>query len=208
MSVKTKPFKRGVVFLMATITVNALDLYKDILQETEELDSRSSCDAKTGALLKTLVASKPGGKFLELGTGSGISTSWIINGMDSNSSLITVESDELLQYVAKKFLGQDERVTFYHENSADFIINLEEKFDLIFVDTWLGVYNLLEETLEHLNCGGFYVIKDLLPQLIWSEDHIIKASNLIDALKNRKDLALVELDNWSTRLIVAVKVSE
>jgi len=36
---------------------------------------------KTGALLRALAASKPGGAFLELGTGTGASTAWILDGM-------------------------------------------------------------------------------------------------------------------------------
>lgn len=47
----------------------------------------------TGCLLRTLVSSKPGGSFLELGTGTGAATAWILDGMDLRSSLVTVEND-------------------------------------------------------------------------------------------------------------------
>jgi predicted O-methyltransferase YrrM len=36
----------------------------------------ASSTAETGRLLETLAASKPGGAFLELGTGMGLGTAW------------------------------------------------------------------------------------------------------------------------------------
>jgi predicted O-methyltransferase YrrM len=46
-----------------------------------------------GALLRTLVASKPAGRFLELGTGTGVATTWMLDGMDPASALTTVDTD-------------------------------------------------------------------------------------------------------------------
>lgn len=45
-------------------------------------------DPLTCSLLRTLAAAKPGGQFLELGTGTGLSTAWILDGMDADSTLI------------------------------------------------------------------------------------------------------------------------
>ena len=53
-------------------------------------------DLYTGSLLKTLAASKPSGRFLELGTGTGLATAWIIAGLDEKSSLISIENNESL----------------------------------------------------------------------------------------------------------------
>jgi predicted O-methyltransferase YrrM len=48
----------------------------------------------TGSLLRTLAATKAGGRFLELGSGTGLSTAWILDGMDAKATLTTVDSDE------------------------------------------------------------------------------------------------------------------
>jgi len=40
--------------------------------ESEELGFTMGSEPRTGALLRTLAASKPGGRFLELGTGTGV----------------------------------------------------------------------------------------------------------------------------------------
>ena len=54
-----------------------------------------------GAMLRTLVASRPAGRFLELGTGTGIATAWLLEGMDEHSKLISVDNDAGVQAVAK-----------------------------------------------------------------------------------------------------------
>ena len=50
-------------------------------------------EPKTGALLAALAASKPGGRLLELGTGTGLGTAWLLSGMDADSHLDTVDTD-------------------------------------------------------------------------------------------------------------------
>jgi predicted O-methyltransferase YrrM len=54
-----------------------------------------------------IAASKPAGKFLELGTGTGLSTAWILDGMDNNSSLISIDNDHNFLEIAQRFLGND-----------------------------------------------------------------------------------------------------
>jgi hypothetical protein len=45
-----------------------------------------SCDERTGCLLATLAATRPGGRLLELGTGVGEGTAWLLSGMPANAS--------------------------------------------------------------------------------------------------------------------------
>ena len=56
-----------------------------IAREAVALGFPMASDAKTGSLLRTLAASKPAGTFLELGTGTGMATAWMLEGMDGNS---------------------------------------------------------------------------------------------------------------------------
>ena len=61
-------------------------------------------DLYTGSLLKTLVASKKSGRILELGTGGGLATSWILEGMDEQTRLVTVENNAALLEIAKQMM--------------------------------------------------------------------------------------------------------
>lgn len=162
-------------------------------------------DMMTCCLLRTLAATKPSGKFLELGTGTGLSTAWILDGMDRHSSLISIDNDDKIIGIAKKFLGDDQRLNLITTDGGDWITdNREQKFDYIFADTWHGKYLMLEEALQMLNKGGLYIIDDMLPQPNWPEGHHEKVANLIKYLDTRTDLVLTK-QVWATGIIVAVK---
>ncbi len=53
----------------------------EIVESTNALGFDMASDPRTGALLRTLAASKPKGRFLELGTGTGMATAWLLGGM-------------------------------------------------------------------------------------------------------------------------------
>lgn len=179
----------------------------EIERKTRVVGFEMASDRLTGSLLRTLATAKPNGKFLELGTGTGLSTAWILEGMDSNSTLITADNDEKVITIATQFLGDDPRVTFHLADGASFIESLAgQSFDFIFADTWPGKFHHLEETLQLLKVGGLYIIDDMLPQPSWPEDHAPKVPKLISALEQRKDLNITKM-NWSTGLVVATKKS-
>ena len=77
-------------------------------------------------------------------------------------------------------------------------------FDLIFADAWPGKYANLEETLDLLKPGGFYVIDDMLPQPNWPVGHDKKADDLTRHLESRTDVQLVKMA-WSTGIMLVVK---
>jgi predicted O-methyltransferase YrrM len=179
--------------------------YHQIDEATKSSGFTMASDVLTCSLLKTLAASKPGGKFLELGTGTGLSTSWILDGMDANSTLVSIDNEEQFLGIAKSFLGNDKRLTLHHADGAAWVEqNKNEKYDYIFADTWHGKYLLLDEVLAMLNNGGFYIIDDMLPQPNWPDGHAEKAINLENVLDKRKDLVITK-QVWATGIIVAVK---
>lgn len=164
-----------------------------------------SSDELTESLLRTLAVSKPSGKLLELGTGTGMGTAWLLDGMDAHATLTTVDQNEATTAIARSFLGADPRVTFLVTDGAAFITSQPPAtYDLIFADTWPGKFFLLEETLALLKPGGLYIIDDLLPQPKWEVDHLSKVEALIKTLESRSDLHITKLE-WSTGLIIATK---
>ena len=181
--------------------------------ESIEVDTKNSgftmpSERKTGSLLQVLAATKPGGRFLELGTGTGLSTCWILDGMNPDAHLISVDNDENVISIAQKHLGTDTRVKFVCEDGARFLSTIDgQRFDLIFADTWPGKFTHLDEALCLLKPGGLYVIDDLSPQTNWPEEHAAKVPRLIEALEMRQDLFVTKL-NWATGLIVATRKAE
>jgi predicted O-methyltransferase YrrM len=85
--------------------------YYAIDAATTEMGFKMPSDILTCSLLKTLAASKPNGRFLELGTSTGLSTAWILDGMNETSTLISIDYDSKLLEIAQKHLGKDTRLS-------------------------------------------------------------------------------------------------
>src|SRR5262245_32129452 len=107
-----------------------------IWAETRAAGFTMASESLTCSLLRTLAASKPGGRFLELGSGTGLATAWILDGMDSNSQLTTVDNDECLLSILKRNLGHDPRLTVVCADGDTFLKSLRgQQFDFLFADT-------------------------------------------------------------------------
>ncbi len=159
-----------------------------------------------GALLRTLAASKPAGRFLELGSGTGLSTAWLLEGMDSKSLLMTVDNDQAALSVVRRHLGDDPRLTVVCEDADKFLHALcGQQFDFIFADTWAGKYRLLDEALALLAPAGFYIVDDMLPQANWPDGHAQAAADLIAVLERHESLRVTKL-SWASGMIVACKI--
>jgi len=179
--------------------------YSEISEATKISGFSMASDVKTCSLLRTLAACKPAGKFLELGTGTGLSASWILDGMDSDSTLISIDNNPVFSNIAKQFLGSEKRLKLILADAGKW---LEEqsglRFDFIFADTWFGKYLNLDKVLSMLNKGGLYIVDDMLPQDNWPEGHQDKVSKLIKDLDAREDLVLTR-QAWATGIIIAIK---
>jgi predicted O-methyltransferase YrrM len=176
-----------------------------ILQETARIGFTMASERQTGSFLRTLAASKPGGRLLELGTGTGVGTSWLLAGMDSSAQLESVDNDAEVQAVARRHLGADARVTFHHADAADFLAQSPpSRFDLVYADAWAGKFSHLELALGQLRSGGIYVIDDLLPQPNWPDGHGAKIEALVDDLERRQNFAAVKLA-WASGLMILAR---
>ncbi|MBA4298876.1 Predicted O-methyltransferase YrrM [Algoriphagus alkaliphilus] len=179
--------------------------YLEIQKATEESGFNMASDLEACSLLRTLAVTKPGGKFLELGTGTGLSTAWILDGMDENAMLTSIDFDDSVLSIARKFLGSDPRLKLELIDGEKWVeSNRDSRFDYIFADTWHGKYLLLDEVLEMLKIGGFYIVDDMLPQPNWPEGHAEKAEKFVKKLESYPFLNITKL-NWSTGIIVATR---
>src|SRR5690606_34032077 len=119
-----QPLPKAYVRLNEATTVSGFTMASDIM---------------TCSLLRTLAASKPSGKFLELGTGTGLSTSWILDGMSVDATLISIDNDNQFLELANRFLGDDTRLKLISSDGGVWVnANSKLKFDYIFADTWHG----------------------------------------------------------------------
>jgi len=104
-----------------------------IRQRTTEVEFSTASEPLVGAMLRMLAASKPGGRFLELGTGTGIATAWLLQGMDERSTLISVDNDGAVQALAKDSLGADKRLTLLTTAGSEFLRRQPAELSILFL---------------------------------------------------------------------------
>ena len=160
---------------------------------------------QVGWLLRSLAASKPGGRFLELGTGLGAGSAWIADGMDATSALVTVELSSDLSRQAEDLLGSDGQIEFRAQDAVAFLTTYDgPPFDLIFADAMPGKFDHLEDALALLAPGGIYVGDDLRPQANWPENHQPNVDAFIEKLTDDPRFETTVLD-WSSGVLMAVR---
>jgi len=188
-----------------TILIKPPACLKQIEARSKHLDFGMASDPRTCALLAALAASKPGGHFLELGTGTGIATAWLLSGMDHASTLISVDVHSEFQAVARSVLGHDSRLTLVLEDGIQYLNKQPPRsFDFIFADAMPGKYESLDQALALVKPGGFYVIDDMLPQPNWPDGHGAMAAALVQRLSSETEFQVAPL-SWSTGIILLVR---
>lgn len=156
-----------------------------------------------GPLLRMLAASKPGGRLLELGTRTGVGTSWLLDGMDANARLVSVERNADVQAIARKHLGEDPRVTFVTGDAGEFLGGEPAaSYDLVFADGGPGKIRGLDVAVGLLRPGAIYIGDDLRPHLLQEDGRAERVRAFEETIMARDDLAVVKLD-WSSGVVLA-----
>lgn len=162
-------------------------------------------EQKTGVLLRALAASYPNSDLLELGTGTGLATAWLLDGMDAGSSLISVDNDKAASGVALRQLGHDGRLRLIVEDGNEWLANNSNcSFSLIFADAMPGKYENFDLAWNMLTEGGTYIVDDMSPQENWPDGHAAKVAKFLAELDERDDCQLVKM-GWSSGIVLAVR---
>ena len=94
------------------------------------------CWPQLGALLRLMASLKPGGRMIEIGTGTGVGTCWLLDGMDEAAKLTTVDIDPKVRAIARAHRGGDPRLTILSEDGAALI---RRDFQRLYIDWSSGV---------------------------------------------------------------------
>jgi predicted O-methyltransferase YrrM len=125
-------------------------------------------------------------RILEIGTFTGYSALCMAEGLSENGRLITIDKNEELQDLAKKYFSNSEfgeKIDFRVGEAFDIIRDLDENFDLVFIDA------------DKISYMDYY--KLLLPKV--REGGIIIADNVLWSGKVVKDLKKADQETKSLR---------
>jgi demethylmenaquinone methyltransferase/2-methoxy-6-polyprenyl-1,4-benzoquinol methylase len=123
-----------------------------------------ACDDSVGRLLAVFAAStQRQGRVLELGTGCGVGTAWIVSGLGDRTDVevVTVEIDAALSN-ATQALQWPSFVRFIVGDAVDALPSIG-RFDLIFADAVGGKWERLDLTVAAMNASGLLVVDDIPP---------------------------------------------
>ena len=177
-----------------------------ILADVERLGFTYSSEPQTGSLLAALAASRPRGRLLELGTGLGYGTAWLLSGMDAQSTLTTIDANIKNSAVAQTHLGGDKRMRFVVRDAGAWLETAPtDEFDLIFADSPEGKYAHLDDALRILKPGGLYITDDMRRKTDGTDEYAEVAAQLIVTLQSRANLQVVQMMEWATGIVMAVK---
>jgi predicted O-methyltransferase YrrM len=174
-------------------------------------------DARVGALIRLLVATRPGANILEIGTGAAVGSSWILAGMDDKSHLDTIENDPELVANARKLLEKNHQVNVIEADADVFLRSCRnESYDFVFSDAGPGKYWSFDLALRLLRSSGLLLMDDMNPidgTTVRSETYgegqqfasNAERARLTEDLQGRSDLILVELDYATGVFLIAKK---
>lgn len=164
-----------------------------------------SCEPEVGALLAVLSAAVPAsGRILELGTGAGVGTAWLVHGLAARTDVevVTVDNDQATADLA----AQAPRPPYVRPLVGDavHITAREGTFDLIFADAQGGKWEGLDVTIAALRPGGHLLVDDMTPPHFADVHHEHKTAEARDKILGHPDLASVPIA-WSTGLILSTR---
>ena len=174
-------------------------------ERAERAGFAMSCDPGAGRLLAVLAAAVPAnGRVLELGTGTGAGTAWIVHGLRERDDVevVTVEIDAATAALAAQYRWPPQ-VRLLTGDALE-VTRRAGRFDLIFADAQGGKWEGLDATVAALRPGGQLLVDDMKPVAFADEHHARKAAEVRSRLLGHPDLVSVEIA-WSSGLILSTR---
>lgn len=103
---------------------------------------------------------------LEIGTFTGYATLCLAQGLQKDGKLVTVDRNEELAYLPQKYFEESEfsnQIEMKIGNALDILDELDENFDLVFIDADKSNYiNYYNKIIDKMNSGGVILADNVL----------------------------------------------
>jgi predicted O-methyltransferase YrrM len=156
---------------------------------------------ETGKFLEFMVSMKKPLRILELGTAIGFSSILMYEAAGTSPHIVTIERDEKMIELAKlnlKKFNLEDKIEIKEGDCLEILEDLDEPFDLIFMDAGKGHYNhFLPHCLRLLKNDGIIIADNVLFRGMVASNDLVKRRKItivkrmrtyLDMVSNDKDL--------------------
>ena len=144
------------------------DLLKDLNRQThvQVLQPRMLSGHLQGRILSMFSCMIRPSRVLEIGTYTGYSALCIAEGISENGKIITIDFNKELEPFTRTYFSKSKfsnQIEFIVGNALNVIPQLEENWDLVFIDADKENYlNYYESVLKNVRKGGFIIADNVL----------------------------------------------
>ena len=174
---------------------------KGVLKELEDFAKANGVpivQKEAGKFLEFMVSMKRPLKILELGTAIGYSSILMYNAAKTNPDIVTIERSQEMIKLAKENLKKfnlEDKITIKEGDCLEILENLDEEFDLIFMDAGKGHYNhFLPHCLRLLKQDGIIIADNVLFRGMVPSDDLVKRRKITIVKRMRTYLDMVSND--------------
>lgn len=174
---------------------------KGVLKEIEDFAKENGVpivQKEAGKFLEFMVSMKRPLKILELGTAIGYSSILMYNAAKTNPDIVTIERSQEMIKLAKENLKKfnlEDKITIKEGDCLEILENLDEEFDLIFMDAGKGHYNhFLPHCLRLLKQDGIIIADNVLFRGMVPSDDLVKRRKITIVKRMRTYLDMVSND--------------
>lgn len=172
------------------------------LKELEEFAKQNAVpivQKETAKFLEFMVSMKKPIRILELGTAIGYSATLMYEAAGTKPHITTIERDEnMIKYAKENFekLGLQDNIIIKQGDCLEILSNLEEPYDLIFMDAGKGHYNhFLPHCLRLLKEDGIIIADNVLFRGMVASKDLVKRRKITIVKRMKTYLDLVSSDS-------------
>lgn len=153
---------------------------------------------EAGKFLEFMVSMKKPLKILELGTAIGYSAILMYEAAKTNPDIITIERSKEMIDLAKQNIAKynlEDKITIKEGDCLQILEELDEEFDLIFMDAGKGHYNhFLPHCLRLLKKDGIIIADNVLFRGMVASQDLVKRRKITIVKRMRTYLEMVSED--------------
>ena len=183
------------------------DILKELNREThlKILNPRMLSGSYQGRLLSLISKILKPKKVLEIGTYTGYSALCIAEGLDKNGVIDTIDINEELQEIQKRFFDKSRfrnQINQHIGNALDVIPKINKRFDLVFLDADKENYiNYFHLVIDKIHSGGILISDNVL----WSGKVADKGNSDLITQNLREFNNLINNDKRLETLILPIR---